>query len=187
MPKLNIELKTKYLSAAYYILGVNKWQKNIDEWIYVWKIPVGKSASYIVGMEKSPGSRNNEYLNKANTILSIENKVLSLQATEKFPSDHAIHAELKKIKEIVWDGEKGSGKLKDTREAFNLRGISETKFLEIISKMLTGNYDSYRRVKNFPLRPYQENLKNEVHKKFAHNRRVLLHLSTRGRKIFSFS
>lgn len=158
--------------------------KNIDEWIYVWKIPVGKSFSYIVGMEKSPGSRNDEYLNKSNTTLTFKNKILSIQATEEFPTDHAIHAELKKIKEIIWDGEKGFGKLKDTREAFNLKGISETKFLEIISEMLTGNYDSYRRVKNFPLRPYQENLKNEVHKKFEHNRRVLLHLSTRGGKSF---
>lgn len=158
--------------------------KNVNEWIYVWKIPVGKSFSYIVGMEKSPGSRNDEYLNKSNTTLTLKNKVLSLQATEEFSTDHAIHAELKKIKEIVWDGEKGFGKLKDTREAFNLKGISETKFLEIISEMLTGNYDAYRRVKNFPLRPYQENLKNEVHKKFEHNRRVLLHLSTRGGKSF---
>lgn len=158
--------------------------KNVNEWIYVWKIPVGKSFSYIVGMEKSPGSRNDEYLNKSNTTLTLKNKVLSLQATEEFSTDHAIHAELKKIKEIVWDGEKGFGKLKDTREAFNLKGISETKFLEIISEMLTGNYDAYRRVKNFPLRPYQENLKNEVHEKFAHNRRVLLHLSTRGGKSF---
>lgn len=158
--------------------------KNIDEWIYVWKIPVGKLFSYIVGMEKSPGSRNDEYLNKSNTTLTLKNKVLSIQATEEFPTDHAIHAELKKIKEIVWDGEKGFGKLKDTREAFSLKGISETKFLEIISEMLTGNYDSYRRVKNFPLRPYQENLKNEVHEKFEHNRRVLLHLSTRGGKSF---
>lgn len=158
--------------------------KNVNEWIYVWKVPVGKSFSYIVGMEKSPGSRNDEYLNKSNTTLTLKNKVLSLQATEEFPTDHAIHAELKKIKEIVWDGEKGFGKLKDTREAFSLKGISETKFLEIISEMLTGNYDAYRRVKNFPLRPYQENLKNEVHKKFEHNRRVLLHLSTRGGKSF---
>lgn len=158
--------------------------KNVNEWIYVWKVPVGKSFSYIVGMEKSPGSRNDEYLNKSNTTLTLKNKVLSLQATEEFSTDHAIHAELKKIKEIVWDGEKGFGKLKDTREAFNLKGISETKFLEIISEMLTGNYDAYRRVKNFPLRPYQENLKNEVHKKFEHNRRVLLHLSTRGGKSF---
>lgn len=158
--------------------------KNVNEWIYVWKIPVGKSFSYIVGMEKSPGSRNDEYLNKSNTTLTLKNKVLSLQATEEFPTDHAVHAELKKIKEIVWDGEKGFGKLKDTREAFSLKGISETKFLEIISEMLTGNYDAYRRVKNFPLRPYQENLKNEVHKKFEHNRRVLLHLSTRGGKSF---
>ena len=158
--------------------------KNINEWIYVWKVPVGKSFSYIVGMEKSPGSRNDEYLNKSNTTLTLKNKVLSLQATEEFSTDHAIHAELKKTKEIVWDGEKGFGKLKDTREAFNLKGISETKFLEIISEMLTGNYDAYRRVKNFPLRPYQENLKNEVHKKFEHNRRVLLHLSTRGGKSF---
>ena len=158
--------------------------KNIDEWIYVWKIPVGKSFSYIVGMEKSPGSRNDEYLNKSNTTLTLKNKILSIQATEEFPTDHAIHAELKKIKEIIWDGEKGFGKLKDTREAFSLKGISETKFLEIISEMLTGNYDSYRRVKNFPLRPYQENLKNEVHKKFTHNKRVLLHLSTRGGKSF---
>ena len=158
--------------------------KNIDEWIYVWKIPVGKSFSYIVGMEKSPGSRNDEYLNKSNTTLTLKNKILSIQATEEFPTDHAIHAELKKIKEIIWDGEKGFGKLKDTREAFSLKGISETKFLEIISEMLTGNYDAYRRVKNFPLRPYQENLKNEVHEKFEHNRRVLLHLSTRGGKSF---
>lgn len=26
--------------------------KNVDEWIYVWKVPVGKSFSYIVGMKK---------------------------------------------------------------------------------------------------------------------------------------
>lgn len=81
--------------------------KNVNEWIYVWKVPVGKSFSYIVGMEKSPGSRNDEYLNKSNTTLTLKNKVLSLQATEEFSTDHAIHAELKKIKEIVWDGEKG--------------------------------------------------------------------------------
>ena len=72
--------------------------KNIDEWIYVWKIPVGKSFSYIVGMEKSPGSRNDEYLNKSNTTLTLKNKVLSIQATEEFSTDHAIHAELKRLK-----------------------------------------------------------------------------------------
>lgn len=70
--------------------------KNVNEWIYVWKVPVGKSFSYIVGMEKSPGSRNDEYLNKSNTTLTLKNKVLSLQATEEFSTLKHIHQKTRK-------------------------------------------------------------------------------------------
>lgn len=166
---------------------MNNVIQHIDEFLYVWKIPTSSQNAYIIGMEKSRGSRDDEYLNKANTKLTAANKIFNEQLTTDYPTDHKIHDFLRdNCGDIVsWDGPTGTGLLKHTREAFTInKGHTEEELLKTLSMLLTQHPDSYMRVNDFGLRSYQQDLLEKCVDILKNHNECCLQLSTRGGKSF---
>ena len=159
----------------------------VNEYLYVWRKPTSSQNVYVIGMEKSPGSRDGEYLNKINSEITHKNKIFSGQLTTEYPTDHKIHNYLKNdCSDFVrWDGPVGKGLLKNTREAFTItKGHDEKELLSTLSMLLTQHPDSYMRVNDFKLRDYQEKLKQRCIDILSKNEECCLQLSTRGGKSF---
>lgn len=164
----------------------------IDEYLYVWKKPAFSEPgvtqdTYVIGMEKTPGERDSEYITKITSNQTEIKKVFKdMRLTTQFPTDHTIHKYLKQYckDKFTWDGKKGQGAL-NTQESFTIKDpYTEKDLLETLSTLLTKHPDSYMRVNDFELRKYQEERVEECKNIFSTHESCALQLPPRAGKSY---
>ena len=162
-----------------------KKNKNKKKNVYIVRVKYPtKKPFYIIG-DQTGNSRVNYYLKHKAQLHNSVRIIATIDIPEGM-RDYYCHLELKNLKWIVWDGEADEGDF-ETREGFYIKkdsGMTEKDLIDAVRKIYTGTIREYEYV----LRPYQNNLDNELSCKFKYNNSVLLYALPRtGKSLMGIS